>query len=448
MFYQGSLQEGISAAVEQQKMVLCFVTNESEESRLWENEFLREPSLSELIDGQAVALRLEAGSESAGYLAQIFPLPQTPTVVIMKHGELREYIAAGAVKEDFVRRVQSAFDVVPPTAPSPAASTAMPTVAPAPAMDPAEEAVASASSAQPETDSVRRVLAERAAKLKANKDEAERRAKDDRAKAKAQAAAEVEAGIDSAATRSHRQAELLRKQRQQQDEERRRILKRIEDDKQERRQRAAQRQQTRIDELQTGDVASSLVKAPESKLPSTTRIGDMASIQVRLFDGSMMRSRFKTLAPFSQVRAWVDEKRTDGAVPYTFRQLLTPRPNTAIDETDEDKTLVDLGLAPSSTLILIPVQKFSTAYDAKPQHLLVRVVAAVSDLLTWLASLIGLGGRATSSAASAPVVESSEMARLRRIRGFDNVLDQSRDQQLYNGNSLNFEPRPDDEDDI
>ncbi|RDA96307.1 hypothetical protein CP533_1596 [Ophiocordyceps camponoti-saundersi (nom. inval.)] len=444
MFYQGSLQEGISAAVGQQKLVL-----------------------DELITSRAVALRLEAGSESAAYLAQIFPLPQTPTIVIMKHGELREYIAAGTTKDDFVRRVKGAFDMAP-TAASPTTTTQD--------VEPSTvNGATSQSSAPQEDDSVRRTLAERAARLQAEKDEADRREKEERAKRKAKAAAEAEAGADTGAARSHKMAEELQKQRQKREEERRRILKRIEDDKHERRQRSLQRQQNRIDGLHTGDVASSLVKAPESKLPSTTRMGDMASIQVRVFDGTTIRGRFKTLAPFSQVRAWVDEKRSDGSAPYTFRQLLTPKPNLAIDETDETKTLADLGLAPSSTLILVPVQKFSTAYDAKPQqghqgqqgqqgqqghqqpqNLLARIMYAVYALLAWLTGLVGFGGRATTAPALESEATASTSSALaarqgghRRIRDFDNVIDQPRNQQqqLYNGNSLNFEPRPEDEDD-
>ncbi|RDA89384.1 hypothetical protein CP532_6156 [Ophiocordyceps camponoti-leonardi (nom. inval.)] len=480
MFYQGSLQEGISAAVGQQKLVVCFVTSkffsalslrcgcdsgeadeilrsdDNEESKTWENDFLRERPLDELIASRAIALRLEAGSESAAFLAQIFPLPQTPTVVIMKHGELREYIAAGTTKDDFVRRVQSAFDTAPTSASSLAmAEDAAPTTA---------NGAASQSSASQENDNVRRALAERAAKLQAEKNEAERREKDERAKRKAKAAAEAQAGADTAAARTHRVAEELQKQRQQKDEERRRILKRIEDDKHERRQRSAQRQQNRIDGLQTGEIASSLVKAPESKLPSTTRIGDMTSIQVRNFDGSTIRGRFKTSAPFSEVRAWVDENRSDSSAPYTFKQLLTPKPNVAIDETDETKTLADIGLAPSSTLILVPVPKFSTAYDATPrqqhqqqhpqqqQNLLARIMFAISALLTWLTGLIGLGGTAPTAPVLKPESTESTSSAVasrqgghRRIRDIDQPRDQ---QQLYNGNSLNFEPRPEDEDNI
>src|SRR5688572_23722112 len=65
--------------------------------------------LADLISTHSVALRLLAGSEEAGYLAQIFPLPKTPTVVIIKNGELKEYLTSGTSREDFVNRVHGAF---------------------------------------------------------------------------------------------------------------------------------------------------------------------------------------------------------------------------------------------------------------------------------------------------------------------------------------------------
>jgi len=172
-----------------------------------------------------VALRLEAGSEEAGYLAQIFPLPQTPTIVIMKHGELKEYIAAGTSRDDFFRRVQNAFNATPAPAPAAASSTAesssSPAAHPSAAASSSSSAPAPAAagiSSSPEnerSETVRRVLADRAAKLQAAKEEAERRAKEERAQAKEKARADAEAGADTDAARTHRQAELLRKKRQQ-----------------------------------------------------------------------------------------------------------------------------------------------------------------------------------------------------------------------------------------
>ncbi|TFB03290.1 hypothetical protein CCMA1212_004808 [Trichoderma ghanense] len=530
MFYQGSLQEGISTAVGQQKLVLCFVTNENEESQTWENEYLQDSSvssrppylrkmepcgvrhmqrymksrfegyLSKLIETQAVALRLIAESEEAGYLSQIFPLPKTPTVVIMKHGELKEYIAAGTSKDDFLRRILVAFNAAPPAA-SAASSSASPSasptrlaapvsapaptsvIAPAPSTSPSpasQTRTRSQSQLQPRPEAqlqaqveavgtapqevvvnqvsqVDHLLADRAAKLKAQKEEAEKRAKEERAKAKERAKAEAQAAADTDGARVYQQAEQLKKRRQSELEERRRILKRIEDDREERRLRASQKEQERIESRRASDAAAS-TSTMQSKLPSTRtrKVSEMASIQVRLFDGSTIRSRFETGDPLTVVRQWVDENRGESKGPYTFKQVLTPLPNKNIDATEESKSIGELGLIPSSTLVLIPVQKYSSAYRAEGRQETPwsKLLALILGFFTWLLGLVGLGGGQRAAGGgmemgrqgSTPdaTARTASEERNRRVRGLQNL---QRDHQLYNGNSLNFEPRPDDDDD-
>jgi hypothetical protein len=397
----------------------------------------------------------------------------------MKHGELKEYIAAGTSKEDFLRRILVAFNAAPPapapssSLPSPAASpTSSPTrlTAPVPAPAPVSAPVAATSSstspapqsqaqvppasvqAAAQSEIVNRILAERAAKLKASKEEAERRAKEERAKAQEKAKAEAQAGTDTSGARVHRQAEELKKKRQVEQEERRRILKRIEDDREERRMRASAKEQQRIDNQKIGDVAASLVNAQESKLPSTTRVSEMASIQVRLFDGTTIRSRFKTASPLKEVRRWVDENKGENKTPYTFKQVLTPLPNKNIDSTEENKGLGELGLVPSSTLVLIPVQKFSVAYPGEKLHVsfFSRVLGAILGFCLWLMSLVGLVGRdehettgernerrtSEREPASDATARAASEERHRRVRGLQNLADRQRDHQLYNGNSV------------
>ncbi|RFU77558.1 hypothetical protein TARUN_4684 [Trichoderma arundinaceum] len=453
MFYQGTLQEGISTAVGQQKLVLCFVTNENEESEKWENEYLREGPLLTLIETQAVALRLLAGSEEAGYLSQIFPLPKTPTVVIMKHGELKEYIAAGTSREDFLRRMFAAFNAAPPAAVTSSSSPTSPASSPATsptrlsAPVPAAAAPVTAAPVTPASPfpstfpppSVTQMLAARAAQIKAEKEEAERKAREE---------AEAEAA------RAHSQSEELKKKRQAEQEERRRILQRIKDDREERRRLASEQKQQRLDSQKVG-AAAAAASPPMSKLPSTTKMSDMASIQVRLFDGSTIRSRFKTASPLKEVRRWVDENRGESKAPYTFKQVLTPLPNKNIDATEENKALGELGLVPSSTLVLIPVQKYSSAYSSsagRQDSVFSRFLRLVLGFFTWLLSLVGLAGEQREAAgrreperAPDATARASSEERRRRVQGLQNLVDRQRDHQLYNGNSLNFEPRPDDD---
>ncbi|KAK2590749.1 hypothetical protein QQS21_011561 [Conoideocrella luteorostrata] len=443
MFYEGSLQEGISTAVGQQKLVFCFVSNDNDESRIWENEFLQDPSLIDVIAKQAIALRLIAGSGEAGYLAQIFPLPQTPTVVIMKHGELKEYIAAGTSKEDFLRRVQASFNIqLPPPPPSAAGQPPSPdTLSSSPPTAPTSTLTGVPSSVE-QSDNVRRVLEERAAKQQAAKQAAEQKAQEELAKQKARMEADT-------GKSKQKQAELLRKKKQQESDERRRILKRIQDDKEERRKQAQEREQQKIETQSTSDSLSPTATASQSRGSSSTKYGDFTSIQVRLFDGSTIRSRFKTASVVRDIRKWVDENRTDGQSPYEMKQLLTPLPNRPIDETEDSKSLSEVGLSPSSTLILVPIRSYASAYSDSSQGFFSRFINFLLGFFTWLLGTVGFGGGANNNrqdeAPEQNASSTSTQAKNRRVQGFENPNDRRRDHQLYNGNSLNFEPRPDED---
>lgn len=381
--------------------------------------------LSDLIKDHAIALRLTAGSEEAGYLAQIFPLPRTPTVVIIKNGDLKEYITPGTSKEDFIRRVQSVFN----STTSSSAATQPASVPPsAPAQPEPPAAAPPAETPQTSTsETVRRILADRAAKLQAQR-EAEKKAKEERTKADAKAKAKAKAAVDKDNAAAHKAADAVRKRQQQDQEERARILKRIADDKAERRMRAEERQKMRA------ETAEPPVESM-TKLPSMTKAdGGMTALQVRLFDGSTLRSRFKSETVLKEVRSWVDESRTDGKQPYTFKQVLTPLPNRNIDETEEDKAIGDLGLSPSSTLVLIPVKKFVSAYQEDQGNVFTRFIYFILGLFTWFFGLFG--SREDRGAPQAPAHDDDAPASSRdesRIRAFQN---RQRDQQLYNGNSV------------
>ena len=377
-----------------------------------------------------------AGSDEAGYLSQIFPLPQTPTIVIMKHGELKEYLTPNTTKEDFLRRVRGAFNPSSQTSSSNPQSTPATTSASnsPPASSHAETVADTHPSTPQQSENVRRILAERAARLQAQREEDERKVREERNKAKGKAKEEAAAGANTDAAKAHKHAEMVKERRHQEQEERQRILKRIQDDKAERRLRAAEREQQRLESQTAGDVAASLVNAPETKLSSKPKIGEMAYLQTRLFDGSTIRSRFKTGSSLRDVRSWVDKNRTDGKDPYTFKHVLTPLPNKTIDETEEDKALGELGLVPSATLVLIPVTKYSSAYANG--NIFSQLIGMILGFFTWLLGLVGLGRRAEPVEAASSSDAASTSTDRSRIRGFQNSEDRPRDQQLYNGNSV------------
>ena len=107
VFFAGALHEGIATALQQSKHVVCFVTgkqasgrarppmldrkahtcvhaDEDEESQRWETDYLVDDGVQESLRSEAITLRLVAGSDEAGSLEALFPVPKKPTVVVIK----------------------------------------------------------------------------------------------------------------------------------------------------------------------------------------------------------------------------------------------------------------------------------------------------------------------------------------------------------------------------
>eukprot|EP00898_Chlorokybus_atmophyticus_P008122 jgi/Chlat1/8310/Chrsp78S07723 len=89
-------------------------------------------------------------------------------------------------------------------------------------------------------------------------------------------------------------------------------------------------------------------KPPEPIRPSKPMV---AQIQVRLTDGSSLRSEFAPDALLRDVRTYIDMTRTDGGAKYS---LLSPYPRRTFVESDYNRALSELELTPSATLILAP----------------------------------------------------------------------------------------------
>ncbi|KAI0843797.1 hypothetical protein F5Y00DRAFT_250199 [Daldinia vernicosa] len=484
VFFQGSLQDGISLAIQQSKMVLAFVTDSGDESQLWENELLENDSLKSPLKNQAVALRLQAGSEEAGFLEALFPIPKKPTVVIIQNGTLKEYIQGGTAKEDLVRRIEAILSTASATpaqqtaaAPARQASSQPAPAAQAPAStrsnvlddlydDYEIPARPSPAPAEPSREGQSSQEAKRLEAERKAKEAKEAKAKEAKAKAEREAqanerrrASESNEGQSSTANTPDRSyAEEVRQQKIRAAEDRKRILKRIEDDKRERREREAKERQARLLLNATNDTEASSSQTPPIPLArrqASASRGDHCNLQVRLFDGSTIRSRFKSDATLSnEVRKWIDEDRTDGDAPYTFRIVLTPLPNKAVQPAEETESLLSLGLAPSATLVLVHA-KYSSAFARASDSLVWRSLAYilgffgsgygfVVGMLGGLAGLLSSRGAAASE--EVPLQNLAAGRTASRIRGFDSDESRRRDAQLYNGNSLNFEPRRDEDD--
>jgi hypothetical protein len=302
--------------------------------------------------------------------------------------------------------------------------------------------------------------AERSARLAEQKRKDGEEAKRQRAE-KAKTKAEAVANGSKKPDDQSKHAEALRKKQREAREERQRILKAIEDDKAARKARQeevkAERRASIVSEKQ-----DSAPFAPASQLlPSTGKLSEHCSIQVRLFDSTTIRNRFSSADTLKDVRQWVDDTRKDGKQPYVFKLLLTPLPSRTIDVTQEGKPLQELELCPSATLILLRVPKYSAAYASSAgsvtttqgnvfQRFIAYILAIVtgffSTISAFFSTLFSISGPpAAPEPASSQTSQSQAGADTTRrrgghIAGVGRPDEGRKDQQFYNGNSVSHKP--------
>ena len=243
-------------------------------------------------------------------------------------------------------------------------------------------------------------------------------------------------------------SEYVRMQREREQkarDERERIKQQIKSDREERR---------RQDELRKQNVNAAATEIQVNNEVKRIARRDVR-VQARLFDGSNERRSFPTSATISaDVRPWLDELAQ--GTPYNLKVILTPLPTRNIEAAEEEQSLADLGLQGSCTLIMVPVKGYVDSYATSAPGVVGSAVSGGYNLVTGTAgaifggvrSFLGYGeppsGGPMADNTEALTLTSASKVRVRTLA--DQRAEQSkRNQQFYNGNQLNFQPRAEDE---
>jgi hypothetical protein len=268
-----------------------------------------------------------------------------------------------------------------------------------------------------------------------------------------------------AQTEAQKAREKLRKQKQEEEEELRRIQARIVADRAERKaEDEARKAERKLLEQQSAQTQQSLPRT-NAKNSSAKEV----RLNVRLFDGHTIRSTFPRTATLQDdVRPWIDhefaanaESSPERHPPYLFKQILAPLPNRELSASDETATLGDIDLAPSATLILIPVKGYVDAYGGPNAGIVGTAVSGVTGLVGGalglvssavgyvggsLGSIIGYGASDSQPQAaedrpspSPPAERPTSPARSNNIRVrtlADQRAGEPGRQQFYNGNQV------------
>ncbi|KAK0919992.1 hypothetical protein LTR57_010222 [Friedmanniomyces endolithicus] len=500
MFHPGDLNSGISLAIKERKLLACLVREDDDSvSTIWEEEWLGD--LEEVVTEKTVLLRMDYGGKEAGFLSVFCTIDKAPTLVVIHNGHVLEKLESGIEREEFVDRLLAALGLgedeqqQEQVAPMKLGdSTATPDVAQAAsaiASAVVPQPATSSSQPQPSAASPSSLFPDRAARLEADKqtrDAAEKAARQARSEARRKEAEDAyathrgdkgkgrqSATEEDAGTRKARDS-YLAQQKKRNDEakqDRARILAQIETDRANRRARS---ERTR----QEGDGATESAM-PESRLSGMRRsagAGGTCSLQIRLFDGLSIRGRFPGSTTIAGgVRQWVREEAPAGSggadIPYTFRQILAPKPSRSIEVSEEHETLQSLDLAPSATLVLVAVAGSVNAYAGPSSGwlgwgsgLLSSAYSSMPDVGYYLPSFSRLYMGGTGDPQEAGNVEGAAMAgadslpnaadagastgrpKTRTLADQRAEAMERKDKrtEFYNGNSLGFESRKDGKD--
>jgi hypothetical protein len=259
--------------------------------------------------------------------------------------------------------------------------------------------------------------------------------------------------------------DALRKKKREEAEELARVKARIEADRVARKAEAEARKAER-DRERNKEAPSQT----QSQTTTSTR-GSQAktvNLQVRLFDGRTIRSSFERTATLQgEVRKWVDQEFGKLAAddpninnkelpPYFFRHILAPQPSRELSAGDESQSLGDIDLAPSATLVLVPVKGYNSAYSASGGGVVGTATGLVGGAFGLLSSTVGFVGSTLGSvigygstpAAEAPAGQttglgggqapqpSSDAASIRVRTLADQRAREPTNQQFYNGNQV------------
>ena len=275
-----------------------------------------------------------------------------------------------------------------------------------------------------------------------------------RAKQEDQCAAVEAIDPNSRLTKQYKYAQLQKKRQLQERQERERVLKVIESDKAERKHKEDMRKALAAADAESkaDDGAEGLVdrQLADAMRPPKSRLSNTCAVQVRLFDGSTIRSSFPSNQTLRKnVRQWINGQKGDSDVPYTFRQILTPLSNRPISISEEEESLQSLGLTPGATLAMIPVQICSAAYEPA-QGYLAKGLSAGYDLVSGgigvvtgaIGTFLGVSSEITTSPQIGPTtrggtqvepVDSSPGVNIQTLRDRQKNKDE---QQFYNGNQV------------
>ncbi|VVT49741.1 uncharacterized protein SAPINGB_P002420 [Magnusiomyces paraingens] len=387
-----SVTDAVSVALKQHKPLIVIANDKTNDST-WAYEYLLTPEVHELIkSGQAVVLRIAAGSQDFLNFTRIFKVRGLPAIFVIDNGVAQVDIFRGGENTnltDFTARVVAVAKVAETrratqsgagsssssgtTAATAATATSTATVSASASASTANTGTSSTTTlSSVETSRAPSVTASATPSSATNAPAAANNTPQLTSSSSSSSSTPSSSSssshknnhdddIDKQEKSAQRYREALQKKKRDELDERARIRKLLETDRKERQSRESYNRS-----LHHEEEPKNIPPSPEATPTLVASRSIHCALLIRLFDGQPMKHRFAATDSLATVRSWVNAEASPAAglndTPYTFFDPLARR---TFNESDEDtgRTLADLGLTPSATLVLKPVRgHVSSAY--------------------------------------------------------------------------------------
>ncbi|KAK4515423.1 uncharacterized protein ATC70_010368 [Mucor velutinosus] len=310
VWFVGPVAEAVKTVTEQNVVFLVYLYDDSDESKQLDSVF-QDDKLMEIMKAKTIALKMQKDSEEAKLFGQLYPTYQVPVVYFIIQGTIKDYGIHNMKSEDIMDKIKKN---------SPAIDT------------------------KKKLEDIRK---KRLAEEEKQAREAEIKRRED-----GKLAQETQQSLQDKQNRLH--LEKVKKERKANEEYRKKVKEQIAKDRADQiAARKAEKQRLEESKKQEQTAVRSAGNA------SSGGYWDHSNLNIKQLDGCSLRHSFSSSDTLANVTEWIDKMRTDGDMPY---KLFAQFPNRNFDIGDEQRTLLELKLCPSGTLIMKPIKNASIAY--------------------------------------------------------------------------------------
>ncbi|KAI8370614.1 uncharacterized protein BYT42DRAFT_617151 [Radiomyces spectabilis] len=346
-WFSGPIAEAVTVVNTKNLPLVVYIHDDTDASTSM-TQCLADAAVVEALASKTVALRFHKDSDNATLFGQLYPVTLVPIIYFIQQGTIKDFGTHTISPLEVVTKINNLHSAMPvEQSSSSSTATAEPsmraaepftqvsglspastTAAAEPTRSSVDPSPASLSSPESNIDN-KRNLQEYKDKARKQREESEKQREYEQELKRREQGKQQQQFAESWKERQDKQYfENIKQEKKQEEEYRKKIREQIAKDKAE---RAQTRQQT----------------TPSNQPSVTTQDKPRASSSHRRYDESHLSVR------------QLDGNRTDGDQPY---KLIAQFPTRHFSITDEQRTLRELGLCPSATIIMKAIKNISTAY--------------------------------------------------------------------------------------